>query len=419
MSYDNPNFTIITPGGCNSFCSFCTEPFKKKAAPEYLANLADVLLTQLPAHMRQCSISGGEPTLSPQLESILMMVKTSGHFDKVVLTTNGARLPQFVPLFKKSIHHLNVSRHGIGYEANTKVFGTRGIVTDEDLMACAFELNKAGIDVNLNHVYTQDSALTVDYVLDYIAYAKSVGATSVSFRYDQNENSLEPTYLEKLFSEWNVVRAGGCPVCRNHTVLVAGFPVVFKASFAEPSKAIDDVYELIYHITGKLTTDWEGQREYTSDIAQAYVRDFAANPHKQHEVVAHTVTAPKPHVRGQRAVAGQTGFMTVPAADKDGRPTRQLAHVRVVSPAQNAQSAAEKAIANTPAGSQVSRLTGKNQVVDAGGGCGYGGGCGSIEKPVTFVRPPKTTASAARPVTSDVGGGCGGGGFGFGGGCGK
>jgi organic radical activating enzyme len=440
MSYDNPNFTIITPGGCNSFCSFCTDPFKRKPAPEYLANLADVLLTQLPAHMRQCSISGGEPTLSPQLESILMMVKTSGHFDKVVLTTNGARLPQFVPLFKKTVHHLNVSRHGIGYEANTKVFGTRGIVTDEDLKAAAFELNKAGIDVNLNHVYTKDSALTVDYVLDYIAYAKSVGATSVSFRYDQNENTLEPTYLEKLFSEWNVVRAGGCPVCRNHTVLVAGFPVVFKASFAEPSKAIDDVYELIYHITGKLTTDWEGQRDYTSDIAQAYVRDFAVNPHKQHEVVTHTVAAPTPHVRGQKAVA---------------RP-------QVVSPDKGAQSAAEKAIASTPMTGHLPGHVVKNQVIDVGGGCGYGGGCGSSnravpdnrvaasvgggcgygggcgasEKPVTFVRPPKTKSLAARTVTSsvgggcgvtarepfeakDTGGGCGGGGFGFGGGCGK
>ena len=62
MSYDNPNFTIITPGGCNSFCGFCTEPFKQKAAPEYLTNLIEVLNNRVPAHIRQCSISGGEPT---------------------------------------------------------------------------------------------------------------------------------------------------------------------------------------------------------------------------------------------------------------------------------------------------------------------------------------------------------------------
>lgn len=384
MSYDNPNFTIITPGGCNSFCSFCTEPFKKKPSPDYLVNLTDVLLDRLPAHIRQCSISGGEPTLSPQLDCILMAVRASGHFDKVVLTTNGARLPHFVPLLKKTINHLNVSRHGIGYEANTKVFGTRQIVTDEDLKAAAFELNKAGIDVNLNYVYTKDSALTVGYVLDYIEYAKSVGATSVSFRYDQNENSLEPTYLEKLFSEWHVVRAGGCPVCRNHTVLVSGFPVVFKASFAEPSKAIDDVYELIYHITGKLTTDWEGLREYTPDIAKAYVQDFAVNPHKQHAVVAHTVAAPNTPVRGQKAVA-RPAVAVAPAAPVQAAPTRKVVPIQAVS-------------------------------ADSGGGCGFGGGgCGSSEpaRP-TYPRPPKTRTLAARPATTDNGGGCG-----FGGGCGS
>jgi molybdenum cofactor biosynthesis enzyme MoaA len=157
-------------------------------------------------------------------------VKMSRRFDKVVLTTNGSRLLQHLDVIKRTVNHLNVSRHAIGYEANTRVFGTRAIISDADLGAAAFELNKAGIDVNLNHVYGKDSSLTVQYVLDFIEYARSVGATSVSFRYDQNENSLEPTYLENLFSEWKATHAGGCPVCRNHTVLVGGFPVVFKAS---------------------------------------------------------------------------------------------------------------------------------------------------------------------------------------------
>lgn len=134
-----------------------------------------------------------------------------------------------------------------------------------------------------------------------------MGATSVSFRYDQNENSLEPTYLEQLFSDWKTVNEGCCPVCRNHTVLVKGFPVVFKASFAEPSKAIADVYELVYHITGKLTTDWEGQQELTPARAAAYAIDFARNPNKHHEVVAHSVAASVQAPRGQKAVVSRLG----------------------------------------------------------------------------------------------------------------
>jgi organic radical activating enzyme len=303
MSYDNPNFTIITPGGCNAFCSFCTDPFKRKASPDYLANLVNVLASGLPDHFRQVSISGGEPTLSPLLKAILDLLHMSNHFDKVVLTTNGARLKECVPLLKGRIHHLNVSRHAIGEEANAQVFGTSDIISDKDLKAVAFELNKAGIDVNFNFVYDKNSQLTVDFVLRYLAYARECGASSVSFRYDQNENSLEPTYLEKLFSDWTAVHQGGCPVCRNHTLLIGGFPVVFKASFAEPSRAIADVYELIYHIDGRLCTDWEATQELTPNDAKSYVADFAREPHKEHQVVTHTVSAPRVPVKGQRAPA--------------------------------------------------------------------------------------------------------------------
>lgn len=371
MSYDNPNFTILTSGGCNSFCSFCTDPMKRKASLQYVANLVTTITSALPAHIRQVSISGGEPTLSPDLPAILSLVSLSRRFDKVVLTTNGARLRKFLPLLSRTINHLNVSRHGIGYEACTKVFGTDKIITDQDLKEAAFELNKAGIDVNLNHVYSKDSALTVQYVLDYLDYARSVGATSVSFRYDQNENSLEPTYLEKLFSDWKVTTQGGCPVCRSHTVLVGGFPVVFKASFAEPSKAIADVYELIYHITGVLSTDWEGLQEFTPAKAQAYSAEFARDQFKQHAVVAHAVAAPSSPARGRAARA------------------RAPVQVSAVSP------------------SPV--------VPSAGGGCGgsFGGSC-RASSAVAFV-PEFERPKNAYLLATDFGGGCGGS---FGGGCG-
>jgi organic radical activating enzyme len=398
LSYDNPNFTIITSGGCNSFCSFCTDPFKRKASPDYLANLATTLQSRLPGHFRQVSISGGEPTLSPDLPAILRMVQASNRFDKVVLTTNGARLSQHIGILKETVDHLNVSRHAIGYEANTKVFGTRAIIGDIELKAAAFELNKAGIDINLNHVYAPDSALTVQYVLDYLDYARSVGATSVSFRYDQNENSLEPTYLEKLFSEWAVIHAGGCPVCRNHTVLVGGFPVVFKASFAEPSKAINDVYELVYHITGKLTTDWEGTREFTPATSARYVAEFEANPHKAHVVVTHTVAAPNNSKRGVKSVP--------------------LAPVTVVPQAHAVYGPATRKQPASPVSTPVPVAS--KAVAPSGGGCGglSGGGCGSSVSSspranVSAGGAPGTSSSGSptvpvRSTTTSTGGGCGG-----------
>lgn len=272
MSKENPNFTIITSGGCNSKCDFCTDPMNYKPSSDYIKNLMKSI-ENLPSNFKQVSISGGEPTISPDLEAVLTIVKYSNRFDKVVLTSNGTKLLEKAPIISATVDHLNISRHGVGYEQNVKVFGNKTIPTDEELSTICEVFNKQGIDVNLNYVYTKESALTEQDVMDYVAYAKSVGANCVTFRYDQAENTLEETYLESYFSEYTKMNVGGCPVCRNHTIYVKGMPVVFKASFEEPSNEIGDVYELIYHVFGKLTTDWEGKSEFAKQATKTKLDD--------------------------------------------------------------------------------------------------------------------------------------------------
>ena len=267
---NNPNFTIITSGGCNAKCDFCTDPYNSMAHPQYISKLMEAINT-LPSNFNQVSITGGEPTISPDLQAILSLVKFSGKFSKVVFTTNGTKLLQNLDLISDTVNHVNISRHAIGYEDNVKIFKNKQIINDEDLATACFELSKKGVDVNLNHVYIKNSNYDIKYVREYVAYAKQVGASSVSFRYDQEENSLEQTYLEKLFESFKIINQGSCPVCRNHTILVDGFPVVFKASFAEPSNSVDYLYELIYSPTGKLTEDWEGKKIYKKPTPQPKV----------------------------------------------------------------------------------------------------------------------------------------------------
>lgn len=105
-------------------------------------------------------------------------------------------------------------------------------------------------------------------------YAKSVNATKVTFRYDQNLNTLHETYLEALFKDYKVIESGGCPVCRSKTILVNGVYVTFKSSYAEPGNAVGELYELIYHPSGKLTTDWEGKKEYKITSTPKEVKQF-------------------------------------------------------------------------------------------------------------------------------------------------
>ena len=76
----------------------------------------------------------------------------------------------------------------------------------------------------------------------------------------KHNNSLDLTDLEMLFSDYKRVREGGCPVCRNHTILLNGFPVTFKASYEEPSNTIGDVYKLIYNASRRVYRLAEGEK---------------------------------------------------------------------------------------------------------------------------------------------------------------
>lgn len=340
MSKENPNFTIITSGGCSASCDFCTDSYSQKAAPNYVANLARVLLSSgtdgLPENFKECSISGGEPTTSPDLANILTLVTASKRFRKVVFTTNGHKLVENQSLIAQHINHLNISRHAIGHKENAAIFKLepKHVITDEKIQIVTEFFNKKGIDVNLNYVYTKNNVPTKEFVFDYVAYAKKLGANSVTFRYDQNENTLESTTFERLFDDYTIISQGGCPVCRNHSIFVRGMPVVFKASFAEPSQTINDLYELIYHVNGTLCLDWEGKMTY-----QNFLNEQRTN--KRKNIIARNVAA------ARKAVS--TGPVEISSGGGCG---------------------------NSGGGCGSSSSSGGGCGSSRGGGCGSGGGCG-------------------------------------------
>lgn len=275
---NDPNFTIITPGGCNAKCDFCTGAMNGKPSKDYIKNLARTL-AQLPPEIKQVSISGGEPTISRDFMTILWMIKASQRFRKVVLTTNGAKLFDYADQLGGLVNHINISRHGTTDEENNNVFkaGKNGIPTNYELKEIIEVLNKQGIDVTFNRVYVNeegdlDPDLNKEKAITFVEKAKELGASAVSFRYDQHENVLDETHFETMFSDYAKVNEGGCPVCRSHTCLVSGMPVMFKASLNEPSDHLSDPYELIYHIDGRLCTDWAGNIEYDLETNETHYR---------------------------------------------------------------------------------------------------------------------------------------------------
>lgn len=254
---NTPNFSIICPGGCNSHCSFCTDPMNYKTSVDYLDNLVKAL-NDKHSKFDRVSITGGEPTLSPLLTDILVLCRI--YFNKVVFTTNGTKLFKNAHQLTRTIDHLNISRHRIGYDWNVEVFKQKKIIGDEELAEVIPVFLNSGVDVNFNHVYgPNDLFMSRDYVMRYIDYVRSLGGTSISFRHDQNLNTLDHTKIEKEFLKTNeIVHEGYCEVCRSFSMIIDDMVVVWKSSFANPDKHMNnEVYEYIYHTDGVLRTGWE------------------------------------------------------------------------------------------------------------------------------------------------------------------
>ncbi len=262
---DNPNFSIVLPTQCNAKCEFCfwkPEPM----SDIYFKNL-NLILETLPENFRQISITGGEPTLNlPVLSNLIRSLKRD-RWSRIVLTTNGTFLSPLIPMLRDRIDHINISRHHYEDLKNWDIFGTKAVPNTRDLENLIYHTNKEGIDVCLNCVLLEDNT-DPSFTENFIKFAKSVGASKVSFRKDDRLDNLDPTMHEMLYDNWKVVGEGSCPVCRSKTQLINGVYVSWKAAMAEPSNMLGELYELIYHPNGRLTTDWKGKYEYGIRLIQ-------------------------------------------------------------------------------------------------------------------------------------------------------
>ena len=262
----NPNLSIILPGPCNCKCKFCFWK-EQKVCDNYLDRVS-YLINSLSDEFHQISITGGEPSLSPYLIPVLNIIKESGVYDKVVLTSNGTNVTERLvyPAVGDVVNHINISRHHYDPDKNASFFGIRYeyIPDDAKLTSICNMYARKGIDVTLNCVYSDAFCVTSDeaysFVSRYVNFAKKVNASCVSFR--KEHGNLNETFLEQTFTKtygFKKIKAGECPVCRSHTQIIDGMNVVWKASVSEPSENLGSIYEVIIHPNGNLTADWDGK----------------------------------------------------------------------------------------------------------------------------------------------------------------
>jgi Fe-S cluster biogenesis protein NfuA len=213
-----------------------------------------LLLENLPNDFYQISLTGGEPTISDYFTPILDIIRLyRKKFTKVVLTTNGTSLDKYLNVLNTTVDHVNISRHAISDAINNMIFGK--CQTQSWALPNLFnKLNMNGIDVTLNAVLTPKFETGMD-LIDYIRFAKEIGATNVVFRKEHGD--LLPAPIEKFFENYKVVSEGGCPACYSKTLLINGMNTTFKRSVLNPDEVMNGkIYEVVFQPDGNLYSDW-------------------------------------------------------------------------------------------------------------------------------------------------------------------
>jgi cyclic pyranopterin phosphate synthase len=82
---------------CNFRCTYCmpTEglPWLPRAEILDYEEIAEVVRQLAPLGLRRIRITGGEPTIRPQLATLVRMLRANPHVEDIALSTNGVRLP--------------------------------------------------------------------------------------------------------------------------------------------------------------------------------------------------------------------------------------------------------------------------------------------------------------------------------------
>ena len=270
----DPNFSIVMPGGCNAECAFCFNKGKQKS--EDCSQIGFILglweqLKALPNQFYQISITGNEPMLSPLIGDVMEVCKRmKQRYTNILLTTNGSHLLKNPKMVIDGVHHINVSRHHYDEAENKRIFGGAYNVTDKELADIVDVYSSQGVDVSLNCVINDDT--TEDFINAYIDFAKRIGAYAVRFR--KENGTLEPTSVEKQIGEiYPILWHGTCPVCRTDLRIIRGQQTYWKSSVLEPSDTITDkVFELVYDTDGKVYLDWNREKPFCGIITPAPMR---------------------------------------------------------------------------------------------------------------------------------------------------
>ena len=140
---------------CNFRCLYCMPaeglPWLPRAEILSYEEIAAVVGQLAPIGLRRVRLTGGEPTIRPNLDRLIAMLRAIDGVEDIALSTNGVRLEQFAPAFRAAgLDRVNISADSLRPERIARI-SRRNL--DLDPVRAAAAATRAGLGpVKLNVV---------------------------------------------------------------------------------------------------------------------------------------------------------------------------------------------------------------------------------------------------------------------------
>lgn len=158
---------------CNFRCQYCMPveglPWLPKADILRYEEIAEVVRQLAPMGLRRLRITGGEPTIRPELASLVRQLKAVEGIEDIALSTNGVKLPQLAAeLAAAGLDRVNISADSLRPERVVEI-ARRDL--GFDLVTAARAAQDAGLGpIKINMVVMR--GINDDEVMDFAALTR-------------------------------------------------------------------------------------------------------------------------------------------------------------------------------------------------------------------------------------------------------
>lgn len=158
---------------CNFRCQYCMPleglPWLPKSEILRYEEIAEIVRQLSPMGLKRIRITGGEPTIRPQLASLVRMLRDIGGIEDIALSTNGVKLPELAQSLRDAgLDRVNISADSLRAE---RIVAIARRDLGFDLVQSAMAAETAGIGpIKINVVVMR--GVNDDEIVDFAALTR-------------------------------------------------------------------------------------------------------------------------------------------------------------------------------------------------------------------------------------------------------